>query len=95
MATNGIQTVRGTIEEALVNHGLRPDEAKAVVDRFAKSPGCEAVKWGDPAEAHPKELLAVLWISAKSIAIEYLKETKPTHFALGVLATSTAPCPSA
>lgn len=78
-------TVQGKLEKTLVDHGLWPNEATAVMDKAkANLPEMEG-RWNESCDNYPPQLFGVLWISIKSVAIEHLKATKPMHFALALL----------
>lgn len=80
-------TIRKTIEEALVNHGLWPKEAANVVAELEADKASEPMwhRWDEDSSNYPPALLSVLLISAKSKAVEWLEKNAPKHFALAIL----------
>ena len=82
-------TVREKLEAVLVNHGLWPEEATAVFDRMLDQRGDDLgmseVKWNDPKEAYPTQLYAVILASLQQVAVEWIDEHKPKHFARAAL----------
>ena len=76
--------IRKHLEEYFM---LWPQEATAVVERMIAKDDT-GLKWDDDLDApngYPDQLVAVLFMSAQSEAIEYLEATKPKHFALPLL----------
>ena len=75
------------LSQKLQQYGLRPDESVAVLDRLRESdiykPIAEVLD--KDIEGYPPQFAAVALLSAKNIAIEFLEETKPMHFALFML----------
>ena len=74
-------SVREYIHKWLTDRGLWPDEATVVVESTMKQEACDQVKWNDSAECYPPQLLAVLALSARELAVKYIDENKPKHFA--------------
>ena len=82
-------TIRQKIEETLVNHGLWEDEAKTVIAEAEKHESLKDMlgRWDEDTASYPDQLLAVVWMSVKNLATEWLKANKPNHFALAILAS--------
>ncbi len=78
-------TVREKLEEVLVNHGLWPEEASIVfelmLEHSVDGDGLGEVKWNDPVEAYPSQLLAFVLLILKKTAVKWIDENKPMHFA--------------
>ncbi len=82
-------TIKNTVKEKLINHGLWPQEADDIVENVILAPENEAMKdlWNDHAEGYPEQITSLAWFSAKLHAIEFLEKNKPMHFALNILKT--------
>lgn len=82
-------TVRDKLEEMLVHQGLWPHEATAVFDlmleRHGKEAGLGEVKYNDPVEAYPVQVYACVLMTLRQIAVEWIDEHKPKHFARAIL----------
>ena len=80
-------TIRKKIEETLFNYGLWEDEAKIIVAEAEQEKVLEMMRgrWDSDVSAYPSSLLAVVLISVKHYAVEWLKKNKPEHFALAIL----------
>lgn len=80
-------TIRSKIEETLVNRGLWEDEAKTIVAEAEKEKSLESMqdRWDEDIAGYPSPVLAVVWVSVKHHAVEWLKANKPQHFALAML----------
>lgn len=78
-------TIRQKIANNLVQHGLWEKEAETVLAKLAEGHPEMEGRWNESTEMYPAALLAALWMAAKVLAIDYLKETTPTHFALHIL----------
>lgn len=75
------------ISEQLEAHGLWPDEATDVVTIAKAHNHLDAMsgRWKDDMAGYPPAIGSTLWVSVKLIALKYLRETKPQHFAIGML----------
>jgi len=87
--------IREVLEKFLFENGLWEEEAKQVVKRMETPdeagklpPICECLDKDDV--GYPPQLLAVARLCARSAAINFLKETKPQHFALYLLESNGA-----
>ncbi len=80
-------SIREKMKEQLEESGLWPNEADAVMTRAEAAPmlACMKDHWTRDAATYLPSLFVVTWISVKAVAIDYLKETAPQHFALAVL----------
>lgn len=76
-------TIREKMKERLVEHGLWPDEANMVLDDAEKSEVLEPMfgRWKDSVDGYPPQMFAAVWISIKSVAVEWIDANKPKHFA--------------
>lgn len=77
-------TVRKRLEQSLINCGLWPDHAKAVVDAEIAEDKL-GMKWDDPEEGYPTGLLATYDYACKRRALDELRATKPRHVAILML----------
>ena len=76
-------TFEEKIRTLLIDHGLWPEQAKAVMEVIKKSEITKAMvshRWGDDIEGYPAPVLMVLWMSSKSIALEWIDENCPQAF---------------
>ncbi len=82
-------TIRERIEKELFNHGLWPEEAKAIVKEMETQDLQETKtmkdRWDEAEEGYPKVVLAVLLLSAKTQAVQWIDKNKPRHFARYIL----------
>ena len=74
-------TIEDTIKNKLIENGLFPDQANAVVYNLKKLDICMDGRWSEDASGYPVQLLAVLWMSAKDEAVKWIDENKPRHWA--------------
>lgn len=82
-----VQSFRNFFTVKLVNSGLWYREAEAVMEQIEDVKGAESMKgrWNDRVADYPPVMSSVLWLHVRHAAIDYLKATKPQHFALAVL----------
>lgn len=73
--------IEAKIESMLKNNGLWPNEAKAITAELKTSMKEMNGRWEEDETAYPPQLMAVIWMSAKSKAIERIDSNKPKHFA--------------
>lgn len=78
-------TIRQKLANNLVQHGLWEKEAETVLTKLAEGHPEMEGRWNESTEMYQAASLAALWVAAKATAIDYLKETTPTHFALRTL----------
>lgn len=80
-------TVREKMKERLVENGLWPKEADAVIENaeYDKSLDAMVSRWDETVEGYPSQLLATIWASIKLFAIEWIDKNKPMHFAKLIL----------
>lgn len=81
-------TIRTKLHDLLTEHGLWPEEAEAVLFELENAKSSESMKghWNDREEDHPPQLVAVLFMSAKRHAVDWIDKNKPRHFARPMLA---------
>jgi len=84
-------TIQETIHKMLCNHGIWDNEAAAIIEQAKADKTLEAMqnRWNDDAKGYPKSVLVITWIAVKRIAVEWLQEHKPKHFALFMLQDET------
>lgn len=72
-------TIEETLVEMLVDCGMFDSDAKAVMERVKADKGNEAMsmRWRDGIEGYPEQLLAVLWLSTKRHAVEWIDDNIP------------------
>jgi ribonuclease I len=82
-----VMTIRKRLETELVNHGLWPNEAEAVMTELEADEASKPMqgRWNEDETVYPPQLLAVVLMSAKTKAVEWIDRNKPMHFARGVL----------
>ena len=78
-------TIRQFLEEQLVANGLWPNEATEVMDLVVAGNEPMQGRWNEDKTAYPSQLLTVLFLSAKAVAIKWIDENKPQHFARMIL----------
>lgn len=79
--------IMNEMKDALVAHGLWPEEAERVMEYVAKAPENEPMegRWTDSFDDYPPAIKNLAWMSVRRGAIEWLKANKPSHFALLVM----------
>lgn len=82
------QTLRQLFSERLVEHGLWPNEAGWVIDRYLLSAYGEPMRgrMDDACNGYPPQLLEGVWPGLKEVAIEWIDANAPQHFARAILA---------
>ena len=62
-------TIRKMMHKKLIENGLWPDEATAVLDTAESDKTLEAMagRWDEDAEGYPIELFASVWLAIKAI----------------------------
>lgn len=80
-------TIKEKMTEMLESNGLWPDESRAVLELAINNQlvNSMAERWNDDISGYPKQLLSVVWDSIKKIAIEWIDQNKPAHFARPML----------
>ncbi len=81
-------SIRQQIEQHIESCGLFADEATAVMTRLEASELGEPMKgrWDEDVAAYPPGMMAVAITYAKSVAVAYIDETCPEHWARPMLA---------
>lgn len=79
-------TIRQKLETRLVDHGLWDEEAAKVMNQAEQNDSLKDMKgrWNDDVENYPPQLLAVVWMSVKLQAKQWLEANAPKHFALAM-----------
>lgn len=82
-------TIREKLETELVNHGLWPKEAEAVMNELETDEALKPMqgRWSEDTTGYPPQLLAIVLMSAKQKAVEWIDRNKPKHFARGILSS--------
>lgn len=76
-------SVGGQLHKMMIDNGLWPQEADAVLESVRTEKNAEALAevlnktW----EGYPRQLHAVAWITVKKMVVEYIDANKPQHFA--------------
>lgn len=72
-------TFEDAMRQRLTNSGMFPDQVDAVVERVKAAPENEpmAQRWSDNASGYPSQMLGVLWLTAKTHALEYIDAECP------------------
>ena len=72
-------TFEERLNELLVEHGMWPGQAQAIVDRVKAAKRNESMegRWDDQIEDYPPQMLAVLWMSVRTEALVYIDENCP------------------
>lgn len=80
-------TLEEKLSNTLVDHGMWPNEAQAVMASVKESPVMESMKgrWGQAAEGYPPQMLGVLWMTVKDEAVKWIDANKPQHWAKALL----------
>lgn len=85
-------TLHRHIQNLLEGHGVWPDESKEIMERVIARETLMAMRgrWDQSFEDYPEPMVNLVWVQAKEVAVAYLKERKPGHFAIAIL-TGIAP----
>jgi hypothetical protein len=78
-------TIERFLIRDLVENMLWPKEAVTVVEKM-KEEDETRLRFGDSLDAYPRSRLAVLSLSARRRAVEWIDENKPEHYARTLLA---------
>jgi len=78
-------TIQKRIESELVDCGLWPKEADAVMKELKAGNTSMEGRWDEDETGYPLELLAALFLAAKIKAVEWIDSNKPSHFARSLL----------
>lgn len=72
-------TIEEKLVEMLYESGLFKNQAVEIVERAKANVVNESMqnRWQDQAEGYPPQLLAVLWVSVKDHALEWIDENCP------------------
>ncbi len=77
-------TIQETLRKHLVDRGLRPLDALAIVNLYGLSNACPADmanRFGDHTEGYPPQLMAALVFGVRQVALDWIDSNKPKHFA--------------
>jgi hypothetical protein len=72
--------------EMMHEKGMNFDDAEKVLEQVISDPSTEPMKdvWLDNVSGHPESVIAVLWLTTRRLAIEYLEYHKPESWCIGV-----------
>jgi len=72
-------TLEEKIKEMLFERGLFEDQAKEIFDMMREDKANESMqdRWRDDIAGYPEPLLAVLWMSAKLTAVQWIDDNCP------------------
>lgn len=81
-------SIKEKLQAELVNHGLWPQEAEAIVAKVEADPANEAMggRWDDSLDGYPPSIWALVWLSAKTNAVAWIDANKPEHWARAMFA---------
>ena len=87
-----IMTIQTHIETELENHGLWPNEAEIVIGKAKSDERLLPVvkRWEDETSGYPPVMIQAIWLYVRSIALDYLRQVSPSHFAIALLQEPTA-----
>jgi hypothetical protein len=75
--------IRDRLQKKLEENMLFPQEATEVLARYENSDVGESMRgrMDDDESGYPLQLMAVVWTGIKHMAVEWIDENKPKHFA--------------
>ena len=72
------QTFEQRMEKELFDRGLFEDEAKQILALAKSDETLKAMdRWGDDVEGYPPQMLGVIWVGVRRIALKWIVENKP------------------
>ncbi len=73
------QTTRERLRSALVNRGMFPDQADAVIERAMPELEVDGyrITWDRPADEYPKQLFGLWFLTCKRHALAWIDENVP------------------
>lgn len=74
-------TFESFVNNELFGAGLWEHEIKAIMGKLKDAPGMEAIRWSDAISGYPKMLVSVVVRTARIVALKWLDENAPKHFA--------------
>lgn len=76
-------SLEGKLLKLMMDNGLWLKEAAAVLASVVESEEQKPMqyRWNDPTSDYPDALLAVLWLTIRDAALEWIDENEPQHFA--------------
>lgn len=78
-------TLREKLCEKLEGQGMWPQEAKSALTLYELDDDSIKGRLDEPTENYPDSFLTVCYMQARRYAVEWLKENKPQHWAIGNL----------
>jgi hypothetical protein len=76
-----MKTITEHLREQLIESGLWPAEAEAVLQALKANDKTMEHRWNDYATDYPPQIIAALWRAAKRHALEWIEANKPQHWA--------------
>ena len=72
-------TIEETLKDRLVGNGVFPDMAEKIMAIVKADDINKAMqgRWNEPPETYPSSVLAILWVSTKHTALEWIIENCP------------------
>ena len=71
-------TIEQKLTQRLVDNGLFEDMAEKIMQQIkADDNGTMQGRWGDSIEDYPDIMLAVLWVTVRDTALEWIDENLP------------------
>lgn len=69
--------------KTLYSQGLFEDQAKEIVEKYINSPAGELMKdrMDDDESGYPAQFFSVIWIGVKVVAVDWIDENCPKHWA--------------
>lgn len=80
--------IREKAVEALVQNGMFEDQAAEIIEMYLKSSLGKMVRerFDDEESDYPPELFVAVWFGIKKIALQWIDEKKPKHWARPIFA---------
>ncbi len=83
----GTRTITNELTIMLINHGLWPDEADAIMALAMADESLQSMRdrWNDDVSEYPFRVITTTWLLVKRIALDWVNANKPSHFAKMIL----------
>jgi hypothetical protein len=81
-------TIRRKLEGLLIESGVKPADAREIVEIYANDRYGEAVagRLDEDASGYPEMMFVICWSAVKKIAVEWIDQNKPGAWYRDVLA---------
>jgi len=76
-----MSTIRGKLAEFLTKCGLDPAVADEIIDAYREREECQEVRFEDPTEGYPPQLLNMVKRGVRAEAVKWIDANQPSHFA--------------